>query len=579
MNKLSTISRPRLLAYILLAVMLVFVARLFYLQVIRHDYYKSLAMSEQMRQWELPAMRGEIYALSNGQPVKLVMNEVVYTVWADPSAIEEPDKAEEVLRRVAGGNLRDGISGLLRKKDSRYQVLARNISYKQAEMIKKERVYGLGFERTSRRVYPEGQLASQVTGFVNSEGKGQYGIEAGLDDQLHGKNGLLKTVADVRDVPLTIGKENINIPPQNGRDVVLSIDRNVQSMTERALANGLKKTGARHASAIVIDPRSGRVMAMASLPTYDPEKITAVRDIDTFNNKTITEPYEAGSVIKTFTMATGIDQGVINRGSTFNNTDSIRVDDITINNFTRGQTGPTSMQKAFTWSLNTGMVTIAQRLGDGGYINDKARSTIYSYFHDRLHLGQSTGIELVGEASGTVIPPNVVQGNAVRYSNMVFGQGMDVTMLQVASAFSAVINGGTYYQPSVLAGTVNGSEFETTKPKVVKRDVVSNATSSQVRQMLVEARQAFYADGDHKGYSIGGKTGTSETASGGSYVKDQSIGTYLGYGGEKGELPSYVIMTQISSPGMKLGGGEHAMPIFTEISNSMIRYLKLQPKG
>ncbi len=564
---------------LLVAIMAVFVIRLFYLQVIKHDYYVAEAAQQQVRQWTLPAVRGEIYAMDGETPVKLVLNETVYRVFADPMVVEEPERIVEVLRRVAGGNVRDNFASLLDKKETRYQILATNISYKQAEMIKKERIFGLGFERGERRVYPEGQLASQVLGFVNSENVGQYGVEGALNDRLTGEDGLLKTVADVRDVPLTIGNQNVSIAPQDGENIALTIDRNVQRASEKALADGLRRTGAKSGSVIVMDPRNGHVMAMTNAPTYNPEEISKVKDVAVFNNDTISRPYEPGSVLKTYTVATGIDRQIITPKSTFYNTDSIKVDDRTITNASKGQTGQISMQHALNWSLNTGMVTIAQRLGNGSYITDQSRQTIYSYFHDKLRLGQKTGIELVGEAPGTVIGPRDAQGNAVRYSNMVFGQGLDVTMLQVTSGFSAIINGGTYYQPTVIAGSVRNGEFVKADQREVYEGVLAPSTSSQARGMVLNARRAFYAGNDTKGYDIGGKTGTSETIVNGRYIKDQTIATYLGFGGEKNELPRYVIMVSVSGPGLNLQGGEHAMPIFTDLSNWMIHYLKLQPKG
>ncbi len=572
-------NRTRLLAILLLAVMAVFVVRLFYLQVIRHDSYVAQAAERQTRKLDIPAQRGEIYALERDEPVKLVLNETVYTVFADPQVVTEPEAIVEVMNRVAGGNVRDNFADLLDLTDTRYQVLATNVSYAQAEMIKQEDIFGLGFTKTSRRVYPEGQLASQVLGFVNAEGVGQYGVESALNDRLTGTDGVLRTVADVRDVPLTIGNNNINIAPTDGDDIVLTIDRNVQRATEKALADGLKRIGAKTGSALVMNPRTGEVMAMANLPTYDPANLDKVTDVAALNNNTISMPYEPGSVIKTFTVAAGVDTGTITPNSTYVNTDKIVVDDRTIGNATNGQTGEITMQHALNWSLNTGMVTIAQRMGNGSYITEGAQSTIYDYFHNKFRLGHPTGIELAGEASGIIIAPDQAQGNAVRYSNMVFGQGMDVTMLQVASGFSAMVNGGTYYQPTVVAGTMDGDTFVDAPAREVREKVISSKSSATARQMVIGARRAFYAGGDTAGYAIGGKTGTSETIVNGQYIKDQTIATYLGFGGETGEIPAYVVMVEVSSPGMNLAGGEHAMPIFTDISNWMLDYLQLQPKG
>ena len=570
-------SRADVLVLLTLLVMAVFVVRLFYLQIIRHSYYVQLASTEQQKQLVYPAKRGELYALSQGKPVKIVLNQTVYTVFADPKIVTEPEQIIETIEKVAGGNARPNLAEMLAKKESRYQILATNVTRTQAELIKQKDLVGVGFQEGTRRVYPEGQLAAQVLGFVDTEGNGQYGVEGKLNDRLSGKDGLLQSVTDIRNVPLTIGDKNINIPAQNGENLVLTIDRNVQAYAEQALQRGLEKTGAKKGSVIVMDPYTGAVMAMANLPTYNPGEYGKATDVSVFNNPIISAPYEPGSDIKTLTMATGMDQGVVGPEATYTNTDYIKVEDRTITNATKGQTGTISFQHALNYSLNTGFVTIAQRLGDGSTINLKARQTMYQYFHDRFRLGQPTGIELIGEAAGTVVPPDDPNGAAVRYSNMAFGQGMDVTMVQVAAAFSSMINGGTYYQPTVIAGAINDAgAFNQVEPIVVNDAIINRTTSDTMRDMIVQARRAFYASDDKQGYQIGGKTGTSQAIKNGQYVFNETIGTYLGFGGET--TPRYVIMVEVSGDGMALEGGKHAMPIFTDISNWMIDYLQLQPK-
>lgn len=571
-------SRTRFLAWVCLIVMAIFILRLFYLQIIKHDEYVSKALEEQVKPFTIKAERGEIYAMDGRLPVKLVLNEVVYTAFVDPEIVEEPTKLASALREVAGGNLMDDLEARIKKKDTRYQVVATKVTRKQAELLKSKKLKGLGFQATTQRVYPEGQLASQTLGFVNAEGKGQYGVEGYLDDRLQGRDGLLKTVTDVSNVPLTIGRNAVRIPAKNGDNIALSIDRNIQSYTESALADGLKRTGATNASAIVMDPQTGRILAMANLPTYNPREFTHVTDGAVFNNGVVSTPYEAGSVFKTFTVATGLDKGVIQPNSTYVNTDSITVGDRTIKNAALGHTGTITMQTALNYSLNTGMVTIARRLGDGEQITRGARDTIYQYYHDRFGLGELTGVEISGEAPGNVISPDQPNGNAVQYSTMVFGQGLNVTMVQVASAFCSLVNGGTYYKPTVLQGVVNDDGgLIPEQPTVVRDNVVSKATSDKVRQMTHEARLVF-PPGDKPGYYIGGKTGTSQTLRNGQYVFDETIATYLGYGGTE-ESSKYVIMVQVSGKGMNLEGNIHAKPIFTDISNWMLDYLKLQPKG
>ena len=562
----------------MLGVMAIFIIRLFYLQIIQHDYYVNVAKNEQVKRLTIPSKRGLIYALDGQTPVPMVMNQTIYTVFADPLVTNDDSKIIDTIRRVAGGNARSDLQTLLNKKDSRYQILATKLTRAQADKIKSENLTGIGFQEESNRVYPEGSLASQTLGFVDDGGVGRYGVEGKLNNSLTGVDGLLQSVTDVSDVPLTIGNNNIDKPAIDGKNIVLSIDRSVQSHVEQALADGLNRTGATRGSAIVVDPQTGKILAMINLPTYDPSKISEVQDVAVFNNGVVSAPYEPGSDVKTLTMATGIDKGVVTPDSTYVNTDHIQVDDRIISNATLGHTGTITLQYALEWSLNTGFVTVAERLGDGTSITRGARDTMYDYFYNKFHLGQLTGVEVSGETAGTIIPPTAEDGNAVRYSNMAFGQGLDVTMVQVAAAFSSIVNGGKYYKPTVLAGIVdkNGKYIpnDISKPSTS----VSKSTADQVREMTHTARNAFFSSVDKPGYYIGGKTGTSQVIKDGVYSSDETIGTYLGYGGSA-DSSRYVIMVQVSGDHKELQGARDALPIFTDISNWMLDYLKLQPKG
>lgn len=569
-------SRSRLLAALLLIIAAIFVMRLFYLQIIQHDYYKALADEQQIKPLTIPAKRGLIYSLDAGQPVPLVLNETVYTVFADPAIVTEPDRVVEVVRNVAGGNARSNFTELLKLTQTRYQVLATQLTRVQANLIKKENLHGIGFQANSQRVYPEKNLASQVLGFVDGDGEGQYGIESASNDELKGVDGLLRSVTDVNDVPLTIGDRNINQPAVDGKNIVLSIDRNIQQKARQALVDGLKRTGATNASLVVLDPQTGRVMAMANLPDYNPAEYSEVENVALFNNTTISKPYETGSNIKPFTMATGVDKGVVKASDTFINTDSIRIEDQTITNFYRGITGEITFQTALEWSLNTGFVTVAQRLGDGKNITEEARQTMYEYFHDRFGLGKLTGIELANEQAGVIISPEEQEGNAVRYSNMAFGQGMDVTMIQVAAGFNAIINGGNYYKPTIVAGEVTTSgEFSENKIADPRR-IIKESTSDHLRDMMLTARRSAFPGADKPGYKVGGKTGTAQVAEAGGYSQTDAIGSYIGFGG--GKSSRYVIMVEVSGKGKAFGGAQDAMPIFTDMSNWLLDYLKIQPE-
>lgn len=571
-------SRSKILAGLMFGIMAIFVARLFYLQIFQHDYYVDLARSEQVKRLTIPAKRGLIYALDGTTPVPMVMNQSIYTVFADPQIVNDDTKVIDVIRRVAGGNARTDLEGLLNKKDSRYQILATKISRVQADKIKSENLRGIGFQEMSKRVYLEGSLAAQTLGFVNDEGVGQYGVEGKLNDRLTGQDGLLQSVTDVSDVPLTIGNDNINRPAVDGDNIVLSIDRNIQSKLEQVLVDRANASGADRISAIVVDPLTGKIMALANTPSYNPAEFNKVTDPELFNNAVVSAPYEPGSDMKTLTMAVGIDKGVVSPTATYDNTDFITVDDRVISNSARGFTGPITFQFAMNWSLNTGFVTVAKRLGDGENITREARNTMYDYFTNRFMLGYKTGVEIAGESSGTVISPEETEGNAVRYSNMSFGQGLDTTLVQMSAAFCSIVNGGKYYKPTVIAGVIdkNGDykEADIAEPTIA----LSKSTADQVRAMAREVRTTAASNIDTPGYYVGGKTGTSQVVVNGAYDPETAIGTYLGYGGSE-DQSRYVIMVEVYAAHRVMVGSTQAGPVFTAMSNYLLDYLKIKPKG
>ena len=570
-----SLSRPDALMKGLLLVMMIFVIQLFYLQIIKHGYYTTEANDIQIQPLVIKPERGQIYVRDGDTMAPLVLNERVYTVFVDPSEVKDVTKTTETLRPIIGGNTVGDITELLRdeSKKIRYRIIARDISRAQAELINTKQLPGIGLQQTSRRIYPEGNLAAQLLGFVDNDGKGQYGIEGALNDRLRGTPGLLQTVTDVRRIPLTIGARDIDRPAVDGDDLVLTIDRTTQLKAEEVLRQGLEKVKASTGSILIMNPTNGQVIAMANYPTYDPAEYSKVEDYTLFQNRIVSAPYENGSVVKTLVIGAGLDSGSITANSTFRDTTGCTtVEDRSICNIPEDPIlARATMQDILTYSLNTGTVYVLRQMG-GGEINKKARDTLYRYYHDQFRFGQLTGIEQQGESGGIIISPNEQEGNAVRYSNMVFGQGMNQTMIQTASAFSALINGGTFYQPHVVAGVQydNGS-FATKQPEIIKKNVVSASVSTTVRDMTVQGRKlGGFGRSDKPGYMIGGKTGSSQTIDPktGKYTED-TIGSYLGFGGV--DRPEYVIMVRVDDsklPGNH--GSTAAAPIFNDMNTWMV---------
>lgn len=582
LHSLSLKSRPQLLAILLFVMVGIFVVKLFYLQVIRNEYYAAEALKTQQTKFTIQPERGLVYAKNgSNEPVPLVLNETVYTVFADPQEVKDSGKIRDTLRSIAGGTLVNDSFDLLNNTSLRYVVLARQVTLAQAQMIKKAGLAGVGLQEGTRRVYPEGTLAAQTLGFVNSEGRGQYGLEQALNERLSGRPGLLQAVTDVRRIPLTIGENDIRVPAQNGDNLVLTIDRNIQAQAEQLLQAGLKRANATKGSMVVMDPNDGSVLAMVNFPTYNPAAYNTVENGEVFQNAVVSNPYEAGSVIKTLTMGAGLDTGAVGYNSTFDNTGSVKIDGTVIRNVEEDPVFPgTTMTDVLRYSLNTGVVHVLQRMG-GGQVNQKARETLETYFVQRYRFGALTGIEQAGESAGTVIGANEGTGRNVRYATMTFGQGMDVTMIQTAGAFSAAINGGTYYRPHLVSGTrdITGA-VKTEAPKVLATNVLKPGISAQLQEMIYQGRkQGFFGRFDPAGYRVGGKTGTSQTYdASGKVTNENSIGSYLGFGGV--DTPRYVIMVRVLDSKATGGyeGTTAAGPIFNDMSNWMLQYLQLRPK-
>lgn len=563
------------------AVLAVIEIQLFHIQIIDHQMYLSKADAMQTNKQTIKAARGQIYVRdTDGNVAPLVMNKTVYTLFADPSSIKDVAKVKELVQRVAGQQLLDGSLDKLSNDKLQYVVLAKQLQQDQASQIKKANLYGLGLQADTQRVYPEGTLAAQTLGFVNHDGQGQYGVEQYFNKQLSGTDGVLQTVTDVSKIPLTIGAKDISIPAKNGDNLVLSIDRNIQSQAEQVLTDGLKNAKATSGSMIVMDPQTGRVLAMANLPSYDPANYGQVESASVYQNNVVSNAYEPGSVMKLFTVGAGLNEGVITPTSTFYNPGCIQVDDAKICNVEKAVSGQnmTPMQ-LLEYSLNTGAVWVLEQLG-GGQMSLAGRQKLYSYLVNNYRLNAPTGINLANEVDSVIYKPDYPSGARVLYANMTFGQGEQLTMIQVASAFCSVINGGKYYQPTVLLGTLKDDgqtqTVQETAPKVVADNVLKSDTSATLRDMLYQAR-FLGAGGKRKdnGYYVGGKSGTAQKVdpNTGAYSDELTTGTYLGFGADKTKTPKYVIMVRVDDAhNGGYSGSAAAQPIFDSMSNFMIQY-------
>lgn len=575
-------SRNKFLKFGLLAVMAVIVARLFFIQILQHDYWTERAAAQHTLQYTLRAERGEIYMLDGDEPVAVAMNATVYTVIVDPMMASR-DEIQSKMTEILGDKRIAEWDDVFADKSRRYYIVGKNVERKAAEKVAEAEFDGVWLQANTKRVYPEGDLAGTLLGFVNAEGVGQYGIEGALNEQLTGKDGLLKTVKDVNNVALSIGDDNVKVPAEDGDDVVLTIDRNLQYGVEKIINEQIKQLGYKNISALVMNPNNGEILAMANMPGYDPGDFGNVESAADYVNHVVEDPYEPASVCKTFAFATGMEYGVMTANSTFNNENVTYVDNWPIKNSTQKTEllGVVDMQTALNWSLNTGSTQVLRWLGGSETeINALGRERLYEYYYDHFGLGKATGVELY-ESVGLVYDPHAdIYGIDSTYANMTFGQNMQVTMLQVAAAFSSVINGGEFYTPTVVKGKLENGEITGIAPRKAVRRTVTQETSAAMREMLYNTRRSWRTNGlDAAGYYVGGKTGTAQVIKDGEYSFDETVATYIGFGGTEGELPAYVIMVRVWEDGKTAGGEAQALPVFNALKTYVQDYLKIEPAG
>ena len=570
--------RLRIWYILLVAVSIVFIARLFYLQIIKHDYYRSQALGGQLKEYNIPPQRGSIKAYDGTRIVPIVLNENLYTLFADPKFIKSPEEYAAKLIAITGGDVQR-YTELMGSKNTRYVVLVKKLSSQQHQKIDSLALKGIGTRETSYRTYPQGTLASQLLGFVNDDGQGTYGIEQALNVSLSGKPGLLKAITDASGVPLVASRDNIQLDPQAGRDVVLTVDIGIQKRLEEILKQGLDNARSASGSALILEADSGAIKAMTNWPTYNPAEYYKVDDTALFTNPAVSSPLEVGSVMKTLTAAAALDKGVVNKNTTYFDPSFVKLDGETITNIEEdGGPGTRSLTDILQLSLNTGAVWLLKQMG-GGNVNEKARTVWYDYMVNHYQFGKKTGIEQGYEAVGSIPDPIKGFGLNIQYANTVFGQGMSVTPLQLGAALASVVNGGTYWKPHLVQGYLGvATKLSVKKPQAVRTQAVQASTSDTLRSLMGYIVFKNIPGGPRAGYIIGGKTGTAQVPKpGGGYFEDKYNGMYIGFVG--GDRVQYVIVVRVHEPRIAgYAGSQAAQPIFIKIAHTLIDNFGVKPK-
>lgn len=432
---------------------------------------------------------------------------------------------------------------------------------------------GLGYNFRQYRHYPDNEVGSHLLGFVSyadpsGPGLGKYGLEEFFNDELTGKMGSIKSVKGATGAAIITGDRQY-VEPEKGRDLILTVDRNVEYYACTKLQEAVKKHGADGGSVIVMEPKTGAIIAMCSVPDFNPNDYSQVKDIGVFNNPAIFEQYEPGSVYKTITMSAAIDQGKVSPSTTYQDKGEIMIPGWPkpIRNsdyFTHGPHGVVNMNTVLEYSLNTGAIFAEKQIG----------SKIFADYVKNYGFGEKTGIEIGSESPGNI---GSLLGNKVKEieaATASFGQGLSVTALQMIMPYQAIANHGILMKPYIVRAVVNpdGSREEI-KPRPL-RSVIKGQTANTISAMLVNVVEGGHSKAARiNGYYIGGKTGTAQVATAGGYSTSNYIHSFIGIAPI--DKPAFVMLTKINNPKDANFAEGTAVPLWREIADFMLKYYQI----
>jgi cell division protein FtsI (penicillin-binding protein 3) len=541
--------RTGLLFALFLALLVVAVMRATWLGTVRGDDLSSRAVAQQVELIDVPARRG---AITDRNGTELAVSEDSTTVYANPRLIADPSGIAEKLApflKVPEEELTD----LLSDRSKGFVYLARKLPLKQGRLVEKLEITGIATTAEPRRVYPQGTLAGQMLGSVGVDNYGLSGIEQSLEDRLHGTDGKRKIVNDALGEPISIVDEKRARP---GEDVRLTIDAKIQQRTESVLAGVGETFQPKGATALVLDPRNGEVLALANYPSVDPGS-PGEGDVYARQNRAVQASYEPGSTFKPVTISGALEERLVTPETTFDLPPQIQVADRTIGeSHDRGYVSLTVSQ-ILAQSSNVGSVKIGLRLG----------ADRFDEWIRRFGFGEPTGIDLPGEASGILLDPDDYSGSSM--GNMPIGQGLAVTPIQMAAAYQAIANHGVVETPHVVAGT----EAESHR-------VISAETADQVTRMLegVLGPGGTAEEASVEGYTLAGKTGTAEKPDpvNGGYSEGKYFASFIGFA--PASDPRLLVAVMVDEPQGQIYGGQVAAPAFEKIVSFALPYLRIAPE-
>ncbi len=541
---------------VLLAAMLLGIAaRLVWIQTVDAGELSARAEAQRLRDTIIPARRGAILDRDGGQLARTVDARTIYAV---PREVKDATGTAAALAGVLGGDPGEYLKRL--RRDSNFVYMARKADLDRASAVEALGIKGIEFVQDSRRTYPSGNLACQVLGFVGVDDGGLAGIEHYYDGLLSGTPGRVMAERD-RFGRVLPGGVTDSVKPIPGKSITLTIDKDIQYEAQVALSEAVSKFKAKSGSVLVMDPRTGEIYAMASWPYFDPNRFSQARQAS-LRNRVISDAYEPGSTIKSFTAAAVIDLGLHKPESMFDLPPTLKVGDRTVHeSHPRG---------AVRWSL-TDIVTKSSNIGAVRLGLELGKKRIYDYFA-RFGLTEKTGVDYPGEAKGWLPPPSRWSQSSI--GNVPFGQGISMTVLQLGRAYCALANGGRLVTPHFLRSESGAA----TEPAWPSHEVVPPATAATMRTMLA----AVVSDGTGSsarvsGYQVAGKTGTAQKArvGGVGYVEGAYVASFAGF--LPASDPRVMIIVTIDQPTKGFYGGTVAAPTFSRLARFTVGHLGIPP--
>jgi cell division protein FtsI (penicillin-binding protein 3) len=557
------ISQKRLLQLFafLAAWALVVVGRLVQIQIVRHDDYIRRATRQQERTLSLNPVRGSILDARQRVLAESVSADSIY---ADPQAIVDRRATALALASVRGIGATAAEFEARLTSDNGFVWLARQLPLDVSARARKLKLPGVYFLDEHRRSYPRAMLAANVIGYAGVDGEGLAGIEHAYDSYVRGRAGKVTILRDARRGAYLVGGEGSN-RPVDGQNIVLTIDSVVQFITERALASAVGKYHAAGGSAIVMDPRDGSILAMASTPTFDPNHFRDFPPV-AWRNRNVQDMYEPGSTFKIVTASAGLEEGVVTPSQIIDcGNGSIRLGNFEIHEHGGNHYGLISFEEVMVHSSNVGAVRVGLSLGP---------SRFYDYIR-RFGFGERTGLQLPGETSGLVRPTS--KWSQLSNASMSIGQEIGVTPLQIIRAVATVANGGVRVEPRIVDRVVDAqgnTVYRPQHPAPVR--VISDRTAAVLNEILKQVvargtgQPAALAE-----HVVAGKTGTAQKAARGGYSVDKFVASFAGY--VPADRPRLVILVVVDEPRGAQYGGTIAAPAFKEIAEATLRYLGVAP--